>query len=223
MRIIKKELTSPQMRIGKYSSLAVFFLLLIYLVVTILGFLSLESPSDPIGDPYFTLMELLILIIAPLILIVMVIINAYADYERKIYGKIAVYFMIIMTAITSSVHFTILSLSQKSEFSDITNIQLFFSFKWPSVVYVLDILAWDFFFAISFLFGSLVFNHKRLEKVVKILMIVSGLLSLIGLLGVPLNNMQIRNIGIIGYAIVSLPVFLLLSKIFNSVSVTNRN
>ena len=215
-----KDFNSLQMKIGRISALTVFFLLLVYAAVTILGFLSLKSPSDPIGDPYFTLMELLILIIAPLILIVMVIINAYADLERKIYGKIAVFFMIIMTAITSSVHFTILSLSHKSGFSNITFMQLLFSFKWPSVVYVLDILAWDFFFAISFLFGSLVFHEGKLEKAVKVLMIISGVLSLIGLLGIPLNNMQIRNIGIVGYAIVTLPVFLILSKIFNSV---NRN
>jgi hypothetical protein len=219
MRIITNDLTSQQMKIGKYSSLTVFFLLLIYVLVTMLGLLSLETPSDPISDPYFTLMELLILIIAPLILIVMVIINAYADFETKIYGRIAVVFMLIMTAITSCVHFTILSLSRQSEFSDITFIQLLFSFKWPSVVYVLDILAWDFFFAISFLFGSQVFNNGKLEKAVKILMIISGVLSLIGLLGTPLNNMQIRNIGIVGYAIITLPIFLLLSKIFSSVNI----
>lgn len=223
MRIVKNDLTSHQMKIGKYSSLTVFFLLLVYIVVTLLGFLSLESPSDPIGDPYFILMELLILIIAPLILIVMVIINDYADNETKIYGKIAVVFMLIMTAITSCVHFTILCLSRKIEFSDITFIQLFFSFKWPSVVYVLDILAWDFFFAISFLFGSQVFNDGKLEKVVKILMIISGVLSLIGIFGVPLNNMQIRNIGIVGYAIFTIPTFLLLSKIFNSAKIVNRS
>lgn len=221
MRIIKNELTSHQMKIGKYSSLTVFFLLLVYVVVTPLGFLSLETPLDPISDPYFTLMELLILIIAPLILIVMVIINAYADFRTKIYGKIAVIFMLIMTAITSCVHFTILSLSHKSEFSDIPFIQFFISFKWPSVVYVLDILAWDFFFAVSFLFASLIFNNGKREKAVKILMIISGVLSLIGLLGIPLDNMQIRNIGIVGYSIITPPIFLLLSKIFNSVNIVN--
>lgn len=223
MRIIKTDLTSHQMKIGKYSASAVFLLLLSYALVTILGFLSLESPSDPISDPYFTLMELLILIIAPLILIVMVIINNYAEFETKIYSKIALIFMTIMTAITMSVHFTILSLSSKSEFSDNNFMQLFISFKWPSVVYVLDILAWDFFFAISFLFGSLVFNHGKLEKAVKILMIISGVLSLVGLLGVPLNNMQIRNIGIVGYAVMTLPIFLLLSKIFDSAKIINRS
>ena len=45
-------------------------------------------------------------------------------------------------------------------------------------------------------------------------MIVSGILSLAGLIGVPLANMQIRDIGIIGYALVAPVVFLLLGMVF---------
>ncbi|MGB9939853.1 hypothetical protein [Methanosarcina sp.] len=91
---------------------------------------------------------------------------------------------------------------------------LFFSFRWPSVVYTLDILAWDFFFALSMLFAAPVFKNGRLEKTVRILMIVSGILSLAGLIGVPLSNMNVRNIGVLGYAGVSMAVFLLLRIVF---------
>ena len=45
-------------------------------------------------------------------------------------------------------------------------------------------------------------------------MIVSGVLSLVGLMGIPLGDMQVRNIGIIGYAVVTLFVFPLLGIIF---------
>ena len=45
-------------------------------------------------------------------------------------------------------------------------------------------------------------------------MIVSGALSLAGLIGVPLANMQVRNIGIIGYGVVAPVVFLLLGIVF---------
>lgn len=71
MKNLNNDFTSQQMEMGKISALAVSFLLLAYVVVTLLGFLSLKSPLDQIGDPYFTLMELLIIIIAPLMLIVM--------------------------------------------------------------------------------------------------------------------------------------------------------
>lgn len=45
-------------------------------------------------------------------------------------------------------------------------------------------------------------------------MIVSGILSLAGLIGVPLANMNIRNIGILGYVGGSLVVFPLLGILF---------
>jgi hypothetical protein len=70
----------------------------------------------------------------------------------------------------------------------------------PSVVYALDILAWDLFFGLSMLFASRVFLKGRLERILAILMIMSGVLSLAGLAGVYLSDMGIRNIGIVGYA-----------------------
>jgi hypothetical protein len=78
----------------------------------------------------------------------------------------------------------------------------------------MDILAWDIFFALSMLFAAPVFKSSRLEKTVRILMIVSGLLSLAGLIGVPLANMNVRNIGILGYVGISLLVFPLLGIVF---------
>jgi hypothetical protein len=67
------------------------------------------------------------------------------------------------------------------------------------------------------LLASPVFRIGRLEKTVRILMIISGLLILVGIIGVPLANMNIRNIGILGYVGVSVVVFLLLGIIFEGV------
>ena len=116
-----------------------------------------------------------------------------------------------MCGITSSVHFVILTVSRQLEANSVSWL---LSFKWPSVAYTLDILAWDWFFALSMLFAAPVFGVGRLEQTVRILMIVSGVLSLAGLIGVPLANMQIRNIGIIGYGVVAPVVFLLLGIVF---------
>jgi hypothetical protein len=121
--------------------------------------------------------------------------------------------MFIATGITSCVHFLILSVSHTREADQLPNFSFFFSFKWPSVVYALDILAWDLFFSLSMLFAALVFKRDRFENNLKILLIICGILSLIGLIGVPLQNMQIRNIGIIGYAVVGPVAFLLIGKI----------
>ena len=66
----------------------------------------------------------------------------------------------------------------------------------------------------AMLFAAPVFKRGGLEKTVRVLMIASGVLSLAGLIGVPLANMNIRNIGILGYAGVSIFVFLLLGIVF---------
>jgi hypothetical protein len=206
---------TPQHRaIGRAAAWAVFILLVAYAVTTALGFLSLKSPQDPIGDPYFTIMELLIVITAPLMIVAMVAVHAYAPHEAKAYSFTALVFMILLVGITSSVHFVILTVGRQIEAIGSTWAPLLLSFSWPSVAYALDILAWDWFFALSMLFAAPVFKAGRLEKTVRILMVVSGSLSLAGLIGVPLADMQVRNIGIIGYGVVAPIVFLLLGIVF---------
>lgn len=206
---------TPQHRtIGRAAAWAVFVLGVVYAVTTILGFLSLKSPQDQISDPYFSIMELLIVIMASLMVVVMVAVHAYAPPDAKAYSLIALIFMILLAGITSSVHFIILTVSHQIEATGLQLAPLLISFKWPSVAYALDILAWDWFFALSFLFAAPVFRAGRLEATVRILMIISGSLSLAGLIGVQLADMQVRNIGIVGYAVVAPIVFLLLGMVF---------
>jgi len=200
------------LRFGRIASWLVFILGIAYAITTVLGFLSLRSPLDPIGDPYFTLMELLIILLAPLMAITMVAIHFQAHPAHKSSSLAAVFLMFIMAGISTSVHFVIVTVSQPIV-ARVPELSYLFSFRWPSVVYALDILAWDFFFALAMLFAAPVFNADRLEKIIRALMIVSGLLSLAGLIGVPLDNMQIRNIGIVGYGVITPVVFLLIGII----------
>lgn len=212
---------TAQFRIlGRAAAFAVFILIVIYAVTTTLGFLSLKSPQDQIGDPYFSLMEALILLLVPLLILCMIAIHAYAAQDAKPYSFTALAFMIVMGVITSGLHFVVLTVSRPIEAAGFTWAPLLFSFKWPSVAYTLDILAWDWFFALSMLFAVPVFRDGRLERSIRYLMMVSGVLSLIGLLGVPLAILHVsycltvRNIGIVGYALVSPFAFLLLGMLF---------
>jgi hypothetical protein len=212
---MSREGFTPQHRaIGRAAAWAAFFLLVAYAVTTALGFLSLKSPQEQIGDPYFTVMELLIIVTAPVMVMAMVAVHAYSPPETKAYSFTALIFMILLAGITSSVHFVILTIGRQIEAIGSTWAPLLLSFSWPSVAYALDILAWDWFFALSMLFAAPVFKAGRLEKTVRILMVVSGSLSLAGLIGVPLADMQVRNIGIIGYGVVAPIVFLLLGIVF---------
>jgi hypothetical protein len=203
---------------GRAAAWGVFALEVVYAVTLALGLLALQSPQDPIGDPYFSIMELLIVLIAPLLVISMVAVHAYASPSDKGYSLTALAFMILLAGITSCVHFVILTVSRQISAAGLPWIPLFLSFTWPSMVYALDILAWDFFFALSVLFAAPVFKQGKLESSVRWLLIASGILSLAGLIGVPLANMNIRNIGIVGYVGVAAVAFLLLGIIFGRIS-----
>ncbi len=208
---------------GRIACQAVFLLGIVYAVTTVLGFVSLKSPNEPIGDPFFTMMELLILLMVPFMVVSMIAVHYHAAIEDKIYSLAALLFMIVMAGISSCVHFLILTVSHQLDAVQSAEQSWFFSFKWPSVLYSLDILAWDWFFALSMFFAARVFKRNRLEKTIRVLMIICGLLSLAGLIGVPLKNMQVRNIGIIGYGVIGPFVFLLVGKVLRQTGQTTSS
>jgi hypothetical protein len=80
---------------------------------------------------------------APLMVVSMVAVHAYASQEVKTYSFTALVFMILAADISSSVHFVILTVSHQIEATGLPWVPLFLSWKWPSVAYTLDILAWD--------------------------------------------------------------------------------
>jgi hypothetical protein len=64
-------------------------------------------------------------------------------------------------------------------------------------------------------FAAPVFSGSRLAEWTRRLMIAFGLLALAGLGGVAFGDMQLRNIGILGYVGVFLVVAVLLAVLFN--------
>lgn len=79
---------------------------------------------------------------------------------------------------------------------------------------MLDILGWDVFFPLSMFFAAPVFGGSRLAAWIRATMITSGVLALGGLSSVIAGNMQLRNIGIVGYVGVFLIVAVLLAILF---------
>ena len=82
------------------------------------------------------------------------------------------------------------------------------------MVYALDIAAWDLCLGAALLLAAPVFAPGPRSGPVRRGLVVSGVLCLAGLLGVLLNNMSVRNIGIVGYAVVLPIVMLLMGRLF---------
>ena len=192
---------SASFRLVIASGNAVALLCLVYAAVLAGGLITLPSPDEQIQNPWFTLMEVLILAIAPLMVAFAVGMHSHAQQEQKSIALLGVVFMSMCAAVTCLVHFTVLTLSRQPAAVAAAWAPLVFAFAWPSVVYALEILAWDFFFPLGALFLALATQPTGNHRLVKGLLLGSSALSFIGLAGVPLANMHVRNIGIVGYAV----------------------
>ena len=208
------DFTPTARRLGLYSAIVTVLLLVAYALTLIIGLLSLKSPDQPIGDPMFSILEILIIAIMPAMVALMIAVHAWAPTHLKTLSLAAVVFMGLLAGVTCGVHFVIFTVSHQAAFAGQSWLPLFFAFKWPSVVYALDILGWDIFFPLSMLFAAVVFSGSRLATWVRWSMIASGVLALAGLSGVAVGDMQLRNIGIVGYVGVFLVVAVLLAILF---------
>jgi hypothetical protein len=206
--------TASARRLGMVSALGTVSLSVIYAVVLIAGLLSLQSSQQPIGDPLFAILEILIILTMPLMVALMVAVHAWAPAEAKVFSLMAIIFMSLLAGLTVSVHFVLLTVGRLSAFAGLSWMPLFLSFTWPSVPYALDILAWDVFFALALLFAAPVFSGNRLAASIRALMIASGVLSLAGLSGVVVGDMRLRMIGVVGYAGIFPIAALLLAILF---------
>lgn len=188
-------------RIASGTALAAGYTLLsiAYAVVLAAGIGSLASADEPIGDPYFSILELLILLMCPLLVGLFAVIHVRAPKTRRTFSLVALVFASLTAGLTACVHFSILAISRTPEFASLPQWELLFSFQWPSLAYALDILAWDVFFAIAALCAAPAVHPGKLAPYVSGLFLVSGVLALAGLGGVFLGDMQIRNIGVLGY------------------------
>lgn len=171
----------------------------------------LTSPDQPIAGPLFPTLEILILLLVPAMVLLMAAVHAWAPPEKKLWSLVALVFMSLAAGVTGSVHFIILTLGSRPEFA---SLPLLLSFRWPSLVYALDILAWDLFFALSMLCAAPAFRGSRLARTVQLALIASGVLALAGLAGLVHGDMRLRNIGIVGYDGVFLVVAVLLARLF---------
>ena len=191
-------LSSSARRLGIVSATITVVLSVAYAVPLTAGLMSLSSPDAPIGEPWSAMMEILIILSMPAMVALMVAVHAWATPARKVFAAMAVVFMALTTVVTCSVHFVILTVSHRAESAGQPWLMSVLSFRWLSVTYALDILAWDVFFALSVLPAAAVFGGGRLARSIRLLLIITGLLALAGPAGVILDDADVRNIGIAG-------------------------
>jgi len=186
---------------GMISGYGVAGLGLLYALVMAIGLIALPVSGAPIGQPWFGAMEVLILLLVPLLLGLAAAVRGTRVGPR--YARLALPFMAAALALTSVVHLSILALGVRN------------AFAWPSLPYMLDIIAWDGFFALAVLLMAPAFRGAGDERTIRRLLIASSVLALLGWLGPITGAMGLRMIGVLGYAIVFPLAALLIARWFS--------
>ena len=210
----REDLATQHRVIGQVAAWTGFAVMQAYSVTSGLGFLSLESPLDPIEAPFLPIMALLLILMASWLVVTMVAVHAYAAPEHRVYSMTALAFVILLVGITSSVNFAVLIVSSQADFAGAPWLSLFLPYKWPAVAYAVDVFAWDWFYALSMLCAAPIFRGGRLERMVRVVMLVSGGLSLLGLIVLPFAVLLAIVISIVGWGVAGSIVFLLLAIVF---------
>ncbi len=188
-----------------------------YAVTSGLGYLSVKYPSDPISDPYLSIMSLLIVLMAPFLVITMVAVHTYAAAGHKPYSLAALAFMVLLAGLTSSVNFALFAVARQPTPIPALWVSSFVSSGWPPLPQALDFFAWDWFFGLSMLLAAPVFRGGRLENAVRWLMLLTGVLCILGLALLPFSTPLATTIGILGWGVAGPIVFLLLANLFTRI------
>lgn len=186
---------------GMISGYGVAGLGLFYALVMAIGLIALPVSGAPIGQPWFGAMEVLILLLVPFLFGLAGAVRGTRPGPR--FTRLALPLMAAALALTSVVHLSILMLGVED------------AFAWPSLPYALDILAWDGFFAAAVLLMAPAFRGDGEARRIRLLLIASGVLALLGWLGPVTGAMGLRMIGVIGYAILFPLAALLIARWFS--------
>jgi hypothetical protein len=199
--------------IGACSARAMLGLVAAYLAVFVVGFTSVGNLRKPLPDPYLAIAEVLILVMAPIMVALMLAIHACAPVRAKPFTQVALGWMLAAAAFTTTVHFVELTVARHINHATFPGYERIFDFKWPSMLYAIDIAAWDIFFGLALLFAVPAFARGSKARAG---LIASGSLCLIGLVGPFTNALGWRAIGIFGYTIVFALTCIPLSRTFVS-------
>src|SRR5215210_2679620 len=103
--------------LGILSATATVILGVAYAVTLAVGLASLEAPQEPIGDPMFMILEVLVIVMMPAMVALMVAVHAWAPMHAKALSLTAVVFIGLLAGVTCIVHFCVLTLSRQPEFA----------------------------------------------------------------------------------------------------------
>jgi hypothetical protein len=207
--------TPGERAIGRWSARALLVLTVVYSADFVVGFAALGNLHDPLPDPYLAIGEVLILVMAPIMVALMLAVHACAPNRAKPFTQVALGWMLAAAAFTTTVHVVELSVARHVDPASFPGYRFIFDFQWPSLLYAVDVVAWDAFFGLALLFAVPAFRRGS-NTAVRLGLIASGSLCVLGLIGPLTNAIALRAIGIFGYTLVFAATCIPLARAFRS-------
>jgi hypothetical protein len=215
--------TAADRNLGRWACFVFFALSLAYVPAMGAGFVASGGFSAPIRDPYLAVMELLILPLAVSLVVVFAAAHSYTRPSGKTPSLAALALGTLAAGITICVHLVLLTVGREANETTLPGYDQLLSWTWPSVIYALDVAAWDLCLGSALVMAGLAFSGPGLAAFVRRGLLLSGVLCLAGLLGAAVGNMDVRNIGIVGYAFVLPVVLLMMARLFSVTPLTRTD
>ncbi len=186
------------MDLVRQSGRAVIALHLAYGAATFAGFVTLANAHEPMSDPWFAVMEWLIILLGPPVLVFLSALGRAEGVER-VWSLAALVMAGTAFALSAALHAVLLTIGRDHALVAAGGL---LSFRWPSAAYAIDILAWDGFFAGALLCCAMALRTTPGMGRAHLAFALAGLVALAGLAGPITGEMMLRNIGIAGYAVI---------------------
>jgi hypothetical protein len=214
--------------LGRVSCWGALIMGLVYTVFAILT--RMNNPASvpaSFNDPFLPLASILLVPIAAFMISSMAAVHAYAPPGLRVYSQLSLVFMSLAMGITTIINFAVFFiLTHPIEMTAAPWLSLFIPYKRPGLFSELDLVAWSWFFGLSMIAAAPVFKEDRLEKILRILMFATGILSVVGwtmMILVPSAELLAWVLQAFGWGVLILVVWFLLARVFDrSHPVTGR-
>lgn len=201
----------PVLLVGMWAAWSYFALSLAYTAAVVASGAASGRPQDP----YWAIAEIVTIVGAPVLVTLMAAIHHCAPLRTRFASLNALAWILVWASLTVTVHFVELTVARRIDMAANPGFsRLFDFFEWPSLLYAVELVAWHLFLGLSLLIAAFAFRRRGREAMVRVGLMAAGLLSLGGLIGPIVGDVNWRLIGVLGYGVVFPFVCIVIGLVF---------
>jgi hypothetical protein len=208
------EIGSLHSKLGYWVSLIGIVLAVAYLMAVAAMFI---TGTIPPAEPYISIVSVVSLASVPIFVFLWAILHNTVSPEKKVFTQTSLALIVIFATLTSINRYVAMTVVRQSLAIGITDgLNWFMPYGWPSIMAAMEVLAWGFFLGLAFLFLAPIFRTGKLELAIFGTLMISGVFSLIAVLGQVMNSVPLNMLGIIAWGPGLIVLFSLLASWFRN-------